>query len=370
LTAKSIKYHSIGLMSGTSLDGLDIAYCSFGNIGKKWNFDVLQAKTIKYPKNLAEKLAKAPEMSAIDFWKLHGEFGNFCGKEVKKFIEKHKAKPQLIASHGHTIFHQPQNGFTCQIGDGAKIAAITGVNTICDFRSLDVALNGQGAPLVPIGDKLLFGSYEACLNIGGIANISFQQKSKTIAFDICPANIVFNYYANKLGKDYDKGGAIAKAGQVNIELLNQLNALAYYKQKGQRSLGREWIEKSVFPLSEKSKLSIEDKMATAIEHSAFQIAAVLNKNQLKNLLITGGGAYNTFLVERIKAHTKCKLMIPDKTTIEFKEAILFAFLGVLRLTEQVNCLSTVTGAKRDNIGGAVYYGGSNLMLNKKLETSN
>jgi len=343
-------------MSGTSLDGLDIAFCSFSNKAKKWKFDVLQAKTIKYPKNLAERLAKAPEMTAVDFWKLHVEFGKFCGKEVKKFTEQYNCKPQLVASHGHTIFHQPQNGFTCQIGDGAQIAAITGVNTICDFRSIDVALNGQGAPLVPIGDKLLFGNYEACLNIGGIANISFQQKNETIAFDICPTNIVFNQYANKLGKDYDKGGAIAKSGQVNTEVLKQLNALSYYKQKGQRSLGREWIEKNIFPLLEKSNLSLEDKMATALEHSSIQIASVLNINKVKNVLISGGGAYNTFLVERIKAHTKCKLIIPDKTTIEFKEAILFAFLGVLRFTEQTNCLSTVTGAKRDNIGGAIYIG--------------
>ena len=354
--AKSFKYYAIGLMSGTSLDGLDIAYCSFSTIEKKWKFDVLQAKTIKYPKSLAEKLAKAPEMTVIDFWKLHVEFGNFCGKEVKKFIEKYQAKPQLIASHGHTIFHQPQNGFTCQIGDGAQIAAITATTTICDFRSLDVALSGQGAPLVPIGDKLLFGCYEACLNIGGIANISFQQKNKTIAFDICPANIVFNHYANKLGKDYDKGGAIAKSGQVNIEVLKKLNALAYYKQKGQRSLGREWIDATIFPVLEKSNLSIEDKMATTLEHSAIQITSVLNKNKIKKLLISGGGAYNTFLIERLQAQTKCELIIPDKTTIEFKEAILFAFLGVLRFTEKVNCLSSVTGAKRDNLGGAIYIG--------------
>lgn len=354
--AKNSKYHAIGLMSGTSLDGLDITYCSFSHLGKKWKFDVLQAKTIKYPKTLAEKLAKAPGMTAIDFWKLHVEFGNFCGKEVNKFIEQYNCKPQLIASHGHTIFHQPKSGFTCQIGDGAQIAAITGVNTVCDFRSIDVALNGQGAPLVPIGDKLLFGNYQACLNIGGIANISFQQKNRTIAFDICPANIVFNYYANKLGKDYDKGGAIAKSGHVNVEVLKQLNALSYYKQKGQRSLGREWIEKNIFPIIEKSNLSIEDTMATTVEHCAFQMATILNKSKIKNLLISGGGAYNTFLVERLQAQTKCKLIIPDKTTIEFKEAILFAFLGVLRYTEQTNCLSSVTGAKRDNIGGAIYFG--------------
>lgn len=343
-------------MSGTSLDGLDIAYCSFSTIEKKWKFDVLQAKTIKYPKSLAQKLAKAPEMTAIDFWKLHVEFGNFCGKEVKKFIEKHNCKPQLIASHGHTVFHQPKNGYTCQIGDGAQIAAITATTTICDFRSIDVALSGQGAPLVPIGDKLLFSNYEACLNIGGIANISFQQKNKTIAFDICPANIVFNHYANKLGKDYDKGGAIAKAGQVNNALKKKLNSLSYYKLKTQRSLGREWIEKSIFPLLEKSSLSITDKIATALEHSAFQIADVLNKNGIKNLLISGGGAYNSFLIERIQSQTKCRLIIPTKNTIEFKEAILFAFIGVLRFTEQTNCLSSVTGAKKDNIGGAIYFG--------------
>lgn len=343
-------------MSGTSLDGLDIAYCSFCKNDKKWDFDILCAATIKYPERLAEYLAKAPTIGAEQFWKLHVDFGNFCGQEVKKFISKNKCKPMFIASHGHTIFHQPQNGFTCQIGDGAQIAAITGIDTICDFRSLDVALKGQGAPLVPIGDQFLFSKYEARLNIGGIANISFKKLKKTIAFDICPTNILFNFFANKLGKPFDTNGEIARKGLINKDLLDTFNALPYYRIKTEKSLGREWIGEYILNVLEKQNISIEDKMATCIEHSAIQIASVVNKNNLKNCLLSGGGAYNTFLIERIKGHTKCKLIIPDKTIVEFKEALLFAFLGVLRYTGQVNCLSSVTGAKQDNVGGALYLG--------------
>lgn len=341
-------------MSGTSMDGLDIACCVFTHLGKRWNFDIKAAETIKYSDSLAEKLKNAPKASAEQLWKTHVEFGKFSGTEVKKFVTKHKLKPLLIASHGHTVFHQPHNGFTCQIGDGSQIAAISEFPTICDFRSKDLALGGQGAPLVPIGDAFLFPEYQACLNIGGIANISFRKNKQTQAFDICPANIVFNYYAERKGKAFDKGGEFASKGTVNEIVLQKLNDLPFYKSKGHKSLGREWIEDAVISLVENNKLSTENSLATALEHCAIQVANVLNKNEIKNVLITGGGAYNTFLLKRIQAHTKCKLIVPDKKIVEYKEALIFGLLGVLRYLEIPNCLKSVTGAKKDNIGGAIY----------------
>ena len=343
-------------MSGTSLDGLDIAYCSFKFNNQKWGFDIIYAETVTYPYRLTKLLSTAQTMDALNFWQIHIEFGRFCGNAVKKFITKHKCNPQLIASHGHTIFHQPQNGFTCQIGDGSQIAAITGIDTICDFRSKDVALNGQGAPLVPIGDKLLFPDADACLNIGGIANISFESKNKLVAFDICPANMLFNHYAQLKGKKIDKNGNIAKKGTVNNSLFKQLNQLSYYKSSYPRSLGREWVFEKVISLADKKEISIEDKLRTGVEHAAFQIAEITNKHKLKKILISGGGAYHEFLIERINYFSNSELIIPEKKIIEFKEALVFAFLGVLRSQEKENCLISVTGAKKNNCGGAIYSG--------------
>jgi len=341
-------------MSGTSLDGLDIAFCSFNYKNNCWDFNIIHAETIKYPPKLIKLLSTAFNLDALNFWKLHVEFGRFCGNATKKFILKNKCNPQLIASHGHTIFHQPQNGFTCQIGDGSQIAAITGINTVCDFRSKDIAFKGQGAPLVPIGDYFLFPKADACLNIGGIANISFKSKSKMIAFDICPANMVFNHYANLKGKKMDKNGQIAKKGSINYLLFNKLNKLDYYKSNSPRSLGREWIFEKIIPLIDKHEILIENKLHTIVEHSAFQIANTINKNKLKHVLISGGGAYNQYLIERIQNYTKSELIIPQSKIIEFKEALVFAFLGVLRILEKENCLKSVTGAKKNNCGGAIY----------------
>jgi anhydro-N-acetylmuramic acid kinase len=347
-------YTAIGLMSGTSLDGLDIALCTFTKKNGKWTYKIKDAHTFSYTKAWKEKLEHAHTFTAQAFWKLHVDFGKFSAQHVHQFLKDKKHKVDLIASHGHTVFHQPQNGFTCQLGDGATIAAQTGITTICDFRSTDVALGGQGAPLVPIGDALLFSDYDACLNIGGIANISFKQKKERIAFDVCPANLVFNFYANKAGMPYDRGGKLAKSGKVNQALLKELSTLAFYKKMQSKSLGREWIDECIIPLLEKQSISLQDKLATAVEHSAFQLARVLNHFKIKNLLITGGGTYNVFFIERVKKHTNCCLILPDNKTIQFKEALVFAFLGVLRLRNETNCLKTVTGASANSCSGALY----------------
>ncbi len=349
-------YTAIGLMSGTSLDGLDIALCVFSKNNKGWNYKIIDAKTFTYNTIWKQKLQNAHLLNTEEFWKLYTDFGTFSAQTVKRFLKNKKHNPDIIASHGHTIFHQPQNKFTCQIGDGATIAAITNTTTVCDFRSTDVALGGQGAPLVPIGDELLFNKYNACLNIGGIANISFKHKKERVAFDICPANLVFNFYAAQTGKPYDKGGKMAASGKVNENILKKLNALPFYKKYKSKSLGREWVDEEIIALLEDSNITLHDKMATTLEHSAFQVASVLNHFKLKNVLITGGGAYNTHFINRIKYYTACQLILPDDKTIQFKEALIFAFLGVLRLREETNCLKSVTGASRNSCSGALYLG--------------
>jgi len=366
---KNSRYKVIGLMSGTSLDGLDIALCNFTKSGKAWKYEIQKTQTVSYNKQWKEKLENAHLLSAQNLCQLHAAFGKFMGEKVLQFIKKNKLKNiDLISSHGHTVFHQPQNNFTCQIGDGAAVAAISGIKTVCDFRSMDVALGGQGAPLVPIGDKYLFSEYDACLNIGGIANISFttsllpRKKGAGVraAFDICPANMVFNYLAKHTGQEYDKGGKLAASGTFNDNLLQKLNALNFYKNYKSKSLGREWVEENFISSLEKEQLSIADKLATVSEHAAFQTARVLNNFKIKNVLITGGGAYNTDFLNRISAYTDCNLHIPDDETIQFKEALIFAFLGVLRIRNEVNTLKEVTGAKRDSCGGTIYSGISKI----------
>ncbi|MHB8258826.1 MAG: anhydro-N-acetylmuramic acid kinase [Bacteroidia bacterium] len=368
-------YTAIGLMSGTSLDGLDVAFCTFTKSKKGWSYTIMDAKTFPYNKNTKCVLQCAQQLGAEGIWQLHLTFGIFLAKSVNSFLKDKKYKIDIIGSHGHTVFHQPKNWFTCQVGSGASIAAITNITTACDFRSADVALGGQGAPLVPIGDKLLFSKYQACLNIGGIANISFtspipnpsqregsfspsgrRKRGVRVAFDVCPANLVFNFYAQQKGKPYDEGGKLASAGKINREVLKKLNALTFYKTFNSKSLGREWIEEYIIAKLEKSNLSLKDKLATAAEHGAFQVAKVLNRFKIKNVLITGGGAYNTHFINRIKHYTKCKLIIPDDKTIQFKEALIFAFLGVLRLREETNVLKSVTGASRNSCSGALYLG--------------
>jgi anhydro-N-acetylmuramic acid kinase len=344
----------LGLMSGTSLDGLDMALCEFETINNHHDFKIKYAKTIAYSNVWKEALSKSNRLSAESYFKLHALFAKYMAGHVKLFVNDIGVRPDLIASHGHTIFHQPQQGFSTQLGCGATLAARTGITTVCDFRSLDVANGGQGAPLVPIGDKLLFGHYAACLNIGGIANISFDDaKGNRIAFDVCEANMLLNYLAEKLGQAFDGDGRLAKAGQINAELLTQLNGLEYYSKTGAKSIGREWFEQTILPSIENTNIHATDALATATEHIAQIIAMTLKGRE--NVLFTGGGAFNSFLVERIKSKTSCNIVIPNDELINFKEALIFAFLGYLRISEKTNTLNSVTGAKSDSVGGAVYF---------------
>lgn len=349
----------IGIMSGTSLDGLDLALCEFtGTAGGRWQYRIIKARTVPYDEAWRSALSEAHQGDALGYFMLHSRFGAFIARQALELAEASVEKPSFIASHGHTVFHRPELGFSTQVGCGATIAAHTRLTTVCDFRSLDTANGGQGAPLVPVGDKLLFPQYTACLNIGGIANISFDNSNaRRLAFDICLANMALNHLSGLLGKAYDDGGQLAANGRVCQPLLDTLNALN--RQQERRSLAREFFEKDILPLCSQYRqaphsLSINDLLATFTEHTAMQVAAVLNQYQLKNVLVTGGGAYNSHLIERLKNYYKGDIVSPDDHTIQFKEALIFAFLGLLRLQAQTNTLSTVTGAASDSCGGAVY----------------
>ena len=344
-------YKTIGIMSGTSLDGVDLAYCIFIEENDKWQFQINAAKTVEYSIIWKEKLVMLENSKSEVFVAANVEYGHYIGALVKKFIDDNNLQPDLVASHGHTIFHQPENKFTVQIGDGAAIASYVNCPVIYDFRSLDVALGGQGAPLVPIGDKLLFTDYDYCINIGGFANISFEQNNKRRAYDICPANIVLNEIAKTEGKNFDENGAMAKRGSINNELLNKLNELAFYKADYPKSLGKEWVLKNFKPVVESYNISNCDKLRTLVEHISIQISNSIN-NKNSKVLISGGGAKNSFLIERI-SNLNNNVIIPDEKIIDFKEAMVFAFLGVLRIENQINCLSSVTGASRDSVCGVI-----------------
>ncbi|MDR0755185.1 MAG: anhydro-N-acetylmuramic acid kinase [Prevotellaceae bacterium] len=349
------EYNALGIMSGTSLDGLDLALCNFVKTDK-WNYKVIAAATVEYPDNLRSRLEKSIELSAYEFVKLDVELGRFIAEKVNAFLETQNIKPEFIASHGHTTFHQPQIGLTSQTGNGATIAAHTGITTVCDFRTTDVAFGGQGAPLVPVGDELLFEHYGACLNLGGISNISFRLNDKRVAFDISPCNMALNYLANQINMPYDKDGENARKGNTDEILLNKLNNIDFYKKTGAKSLGKEWFDTVFQPYLDKSEISIYDKLRTVTEHISMQLDNVLDGKNIETVLVTGGGARNVFLIERFNAKGKRKIIIPDSQTIDFKEAIIFAFLGVLRMRGEINCLSAVTGAKIDNCGGCIYLG--------------
>jgi len=348
-----IRYDVIGLMSGTSLDGLDIAFCRFEKTEDGWKYKILVAETIPYSGEWKQRLGNLEKTTALAFVKADAEYGHLLGHLTRSFIEKHSIHPDFIASHGQTIFHQPDKKLTTQIGKGSAIAAETGLPVICDFRSLDVACGGQGAPLVPIGDRDLFAGYDFCLNLGGFANISFDHDDQRIAFDICPVNMVLNTLSLKAGKEFDQGGALASTGKADNTLLGKLNQLPYYFQPPPKSLGKEWVVSHIIPLLDHSDLSIPDLLRTYCEHVAIQVGRCTGENPLNKILVTGGGARNSFLMDRLRAHTKPQIVLPDLLTIDFKEALIFAFLGVLRWRNEVNCLKSVTGATSDVSGGNI-----------------
>jgi len=349
------KYNIIGVMSGTSLDGIDLAHLNFEIINEKWKFQILECETIGYSQKWIDQLKIAVGFSELELLKLNTDYTFLLGSIISDFIGKYKIENiDAVCSHGHTILHQPQNGVTLQIGNLPEIASLCKQKVVCDFRVQDVKLGGQGAPLVPIGDQILFSDYDYCLNLGGFSNISFEENGNRIAFDISPVNTVLNFYANQLGLDYDDKGKNSRTGNINLELLNELNRLDFYKKKYPKSLGFEFVKETILPLIESYPIAIEDKMNTFTEHIAIQIALVLPKKE-NNLFITGGGAYNDFMIERVQFHLpETKIVIPERKIIEFKEALIFGLIGVLKLRNEINILSSVTGAKIDHSSGEIY----------------
>lgn len=359
-------YKAIGLMSGSSLDGLDIAYVHLHETAGKWTYEILHADCQPYNQLWTERLGNAVNLPAAAYQLLHTDYGAYTGAAINKFIDDNKLHHQvhLIASHGHTTFHLPKQKMTAQLGDGAAIAAATGLPVVSDLRAMDIAFGGQGAPIVPIGEKLLLYDYQLFLNLGGIANLSFNQPDKYIAFDVCPANRVLNLITQEAGKAYDDGGQLAATGTVNTALLEKLNALDYYGQAYPKSLANDFGTATVYPLVQAAKLSTADALRTYVEHIAMQLKkAVQNVNTAASgskLLATGGGAFNTFMIERISAQLKetgIELIVPDKQLVNYKEALVMALIGVLRWREEYNVLSSVTGASRNTINGALWLGG-------------
>lgn len=349
---KNVFLYVIGLMSGTSLDGIDIVYVKFDKNNYK-NFNILTEETVSYSEKWKLELQNAISFSKEKLIDLDISYGKLLAEKVNNFIEKNKIKKiDFIASHGHTILHQPEKGITLQIGNGQEIANLINQKVVCDFRTQDVELGGQGAPLVPIGDELLFSEYDYCLNLGGFANVSYKKEGKRIAFDICPVNIVLNRYAQKLDLEFDDKGKIASNGTFLIQLESDLRMLDYYKEKPPKSLGLEWVLKEIIPRLESSRRKPADILRTFTDHAAWAIAKIFPKNA--KVLVTGGGAFNDYLIQKIKREKDINIIIPSKELINFKEALVFAFLGFLRVDNQVNCLKSVTGAKKNHSSGKIF----------------
>ena len=345
-------YYVLGVMSGTSLDGIDLAYVNL-TLHEKWQYEFLHCETIPYPELWFKKLKNLLGLSKAELKETDRYYTQYLATTINTFISKHQiTNLDFISSHGHTALHEPKKGVTVQIGNNQKLADLTKQIVVCDFRAQDVKLGGQGAPLVPMGDKLLFSKYTYCLNLGGFANVSSQKNGKRIAYDICPANIVLNHYVANLGLDFDDCGNIAASGEVNSLLLNELNNLEFYKKTNPKSLGLEWVKEHIIPCIDSYQLTIPDILRTFAVHVAEQIGVQIPNGKT---LITGGGAYNLFLIKEIKKQTLSKITIPDSELVDFKEALVFSLLGVLRVRKETNILSSVTGAKKNHCSGIMFH---------------
>ncbi len=349
------RYTALGIMSGSSLDGLDLAFCEFWKEAGKWNYRIAAADTLPYDEEWKMLLQESFHTGGMKLIENHIAYGKFLGQKAASFLKKNGLDPDIIASHGHTVFHQPQKGFSFQLGDGQALATASGMETVSDFRNKDIQAGGQGAPLVPIGDKLLFGEYDYCVNFGGIANISFEENGKRVAYDVCPANQLLNHLSRQMGEPYDKNGRTASLGKMDIALFEALNAVSFYRQPYPKSLSNEQVKELFIPLLDQSTAPLEDKLYTVVKHIAYHIARASENTSGKKMLLTGGGARNGFLVKAIRMECPEKeVYVPDTTLIDFKEALIFAFMGVLRKLNQTNCLASATGAAKDTSTGVIF----------------
>ena len=349
-----LKYNLIEVMSGTSLDGIDIIYATYLK-NQDWDFTIHYSETVKYAKDWKLILSQLVNNSLDELEIIDKAYSEYLASVILDFINEKKLETiDFVASHGHTALHRPEKGLTYQIGNKQILANITNKKVICDFRIEDVNYGGQGAPLVPIGDRLLFSDYNYCLNLGGFANISFEHNGERIAYDICPVNIVLNHYVSKLDLEYDDKGQLAQKGVIHEQLLIQLNLLDFYAEKPPKSLGLEWVELNVITMIDSFNLQIETILRTFVEHVAVQISKSINRKR-DSVLVTGGGVYNEFLMSRINALSETTMSIPNKEIIEYKEALVFGLLGILRDRNEINCLKSVTGATRDHSSGTILF---------------
>ena len=355
MTSKTV----VGLMSGSSLDGIDLCCVHFYESEKQLKYRWIKGHTYPISQPLKEALKKASEEDKKHGSSLDQRFSQFALECLKSFLKKLDEKVDLISSHGHTVNHEPENGVTVQIGDGAYWAKELNIPVVFDFRSEDVALGGQGAPLVPIGDTTLFREYEYCLNLGGISNISYRDDDRVIAYDISMCNTPLNELAQRLGKEYDKSGSIAESGQFISDLFHELNDLDYFQLTAPKSLDKAWYFSKMQPLFDSRPYSIADLLNTTCEHIGYQIAKAINatnsNSKLSKVLVTGGGAYNTYLISSIEKYLdpNFKLLTPEPYLIEYKEAIIFALMGWLKIHSRINVLSSVTGATKDTSAGKI-----------------
>lgn len=355
-----MKIHKVlGLMSGTSLDGLDLAYCHIWKKYDLWKFKIIERRAVSYDNDMRARLKNSIALPAEELLIFHNTYGSWLGQQAKEFIQEKDLDVDIIASHGHTTHHQPQQGVTFQIGSGQHLANVSRYKTVCDFRTNDVALGGEGAPLAPIGDQLFFRKYDFCLNLGGISNVSFEYEGKRIAYDIGLANMILNHITQKIGLSYDNEGMLAGKGVINTDMLRQLNELSYYKLPYPKSTGYEWFVEKVVPIVNATKDTTENLLHTAIHHICEQVALQVKTNAKKGnstLLVTGGGALNSFMMELLQSYLEpmVSLVIPEKILIEYKEALVFALMGILRIEQEINVLKSVTGASQDSSSGVVY----------------
>lgn len=359
-------YKVVGVMSGTSMDGIDLVHCTLTQTESQWKYAIQAATTVAYDEKWRLRLSKLRTQSAYNFVRTDRYYGEYIGYCINEFLDQHGLTADLISSHGHTIFHQPENNLTTQIGSGQAISAVTGLPCVTDFRAMDVVLGGQGAPLVGIGDQLLFGDYDMCLNIGGFANISANHKGKRIAYDICPANIILNRIAREYELEFDEDGKIAEQGQVDYDLLAELNAIDFYSLPYPKSLGREWINQNFWSIVRECKIEKQDKMKTLVDHIAGQIGKNIDLLAGEHIastrvLATGGGVLNPVLLDYLRSHTDAEIVVPDKQLVNYKEALVFALMGVLRVQNKVNVLNGLTGASSDSVSGSLHGNFSGLV---------
>ncbi len=358
-------HHIIGLMSGSSLDGLDIAHCQFTFDGRpqkgQIRWQILDAETIAYPPEWQARLRKTTTMSPVELLETDADLGRWMGNQVRTFVAQRKLKIDLVASHGHTVFHFPEKGFSLQIGQGNHLAEKCGLPVIFDFRTADIAAGGQGAPLAPVVDEWLLTDYDFFLNLGGIANIACHTRDGFVGYDIIGTNQILDALAGKLNLAYDSGGQLARKGSLNPTLYNQLQKLDFLQQEPPKSLDNQWVRDNMTGPTLAFDDTIPNKMATIVELAAFEIAKEINrlipyaKHPNHQLLITGGGAHNTYLIERIKhfAPSNLEIIIPTPQLINYKESLLIALLALLRQYGSPNSSPLVTGAGRNTVGGVL-----------------